>query len=189
MPSKKERPSQSQTLCAIVKAQAELFHDDEGAVFANIAESGHFEFYPVNSTGFKRWLRNQFYQLEGKPPSAQALSDALGTIEGIGQFNGERVKTFVRVGEVYGSLCLDLCDQYWQTVVINENESGLHHYSPVRFIRSKGMLPLPEPSAGRVLLGTAWGGRTAYALNGRTGATLWRDRPARPMSTFSTPAP
>ena len=150
MPSKKERPSQSQTLCAIVKAQAELFHDDEGAVFANIAESGHFEFYPVNSTGFKRWLRNQFYQLEGKPPSAQALSDALGTIEGIGQFNGERVKTFVRVGEVYGSLCLDLCDQYWQTVVINENESGLHHYSPVRFIRSKGMLPLPEPSAGSV---------------------------------------
>jgi len=133
-----------------VKAQTELFHDDEGAVFANIAESGHFEFYPVRSTGFTRWLRNEFYSLEGKPPSAQSLNDALGTVEGLGQFKGERVKTYVRVGEVYGSLCLDLCDQYWQTVLINENECGIHYYSPVRFIRSKGMLPLPEPSAGSV---------------------------------------
>lgn len=150
MPNKKERPSQSQTLCAIVQAQAELFHDDEAAVFAGIPENGHFEFHPVRSTGFSRWLRNQFYQLEGRPPSAQALNDALGTIEGIGQFQGERTKTFVRVGEVYGTLCLDLCDEFWRAVGINEKESGLHNISPVHFIRSKAMLPLPEPRAGSI---------------------------------------
>jgi hypothetical protein len=150
MSNKKERPSQSQTLCAIVRAQAELFHDDEGAVFAGIPERGHSEFHPVRSSGFTRWLRNQFYLLEGKPPSAQALNDASGTIEGIGQFQGERTKTFVRVGEVYGTLCLDLCDEFWRAVGINEKECGLHNISPVHFIRSKGMLPLPEPRAGSI---------------------------------------
>ncbi len=150
MPTKKEHPSQSQTLCAIVQAQAGLFHDDEGAVFAGIPEKGHFEFHPVRSSGFSRWLRNQFYLLEGKPPSAQALNDALGTIEGIGQFQGEKTKTFVRVGEVYGTVWLDLCDEFWRAVVINEKECGLYNVSPVHFTRSKGMLPLPEPSAGSI---------------------------------------
>jgi hypothetical protein len=146
----KERPSQSQTLCGIVKAQAELFHDDEGAVFAGVPENRHFEFHEVRSSGFTRWLRNQFYLLEGKPPSAQALNDALGTVEGIGQFQGEKAKTFVRVGEHYGTVFLDLCDEFWRAVVTNEKESGLLTMSPVHFVRSKGMLPLPEPRAGSI---------------------------------------
>ena len=150
MRNKKERPSQSQTLCAIVQAQAGLFHDDEAAVFAGIPENGHFEFHPVRSSGFTRWLRNKFYLLEGKPPSAQALNDALGTVEGIGQFQGDKTKTYVRIGEIYGTVCLDLCDEFWRAIGINDKEFGTHNFSPVHFIRSKGMLPLPEPRAGSV---------------------------------------
>jgi hypothetical protein len=54
----------------------------------------------------------------------------------------------VRVAECDGNIYLDLCNSSWQVVEITSEGWQIIDESPVRFRRSRGMLPLPMPQAG-----------------------------------------
>ena len=56
----------------------------------------------------------------------------------------------MRIAEHDGAVYLDLCNDKWEQVKIAEKgwEVIASAKSPVRFVRAKGMLPLPEPQAG-----------------------------------------
>jgi hypothetical protein len=55
---------------------------------------------------------------------------------------------FVRVGEADNKLYLDLCDKAWRAVEIDGDGWRVIDKPPVRFRRSSGMTPLPEPERG-----------------------------------------
>ena len=88
--------------------QAEYFHTPEGEAYALIPLDGHHETRRVKSPTFRRRLVKLFFDLNDKPPSHQALQDALGVIESTDQFRGDACQVFTRVAALNDAVYLDL---------------------------------------------------------------------------------
>lgn len=141
------RKNQSQLLieCA---ATTELFHTSEGEAFASFPVRDHRETWPLRGKAFRRWLTHQFYLKFEKPPSPQALQDAIGVLEARAQYDSPGAEVFIRVAPVDNGICIDLCNESWEAVLITPAGWEVVAHPPVRFRRSKGMLPLPRPDLG-----------------------------------------
>jgi 5S rRNA maturation endonuclease (ribonuclease M5) len=141
--------TQAQALIRLA-AEAVLFHDVERRACATVPVGDHQETLPVRSSDFKRWLVRAFYRTREKPPSATALSDALGLIEAKAIFDGPELPVQVRVAELAGNIYLDLCNPQWEAVEVTpEGWSVLPSDKvPVKFRRARGMLALPRPVRG-----------------------------------------
>lgn len=147
--------SMATRLVAMVESDPgiELFHtpgghDSEGYVSITVGE--HRETWPINSRAFKRWLSRQFYKAEERTPGGQALNDALGVLAGKAINEGDERQVYVRVAEHDGAIYLDLADAHWRVVKVTAAgwTTIPSTACPVRFIRRRGMLPLPEPASG-----------------------------------------
>jgi hypothetical protein len=143
------RASQADKL-VLLAAGMEFFHSPgaDPIAFVSFARDGHRETWPVNSTGFKEYLARLYYGQYAKAPSASALKDAAAVLAGRGKFDGPARPVAVRVGEHEGVLYLDLCDADWRVVKVSADGWGVVTDPPVRFVRRRGMLPLPVPLAG-----------------------------------------
>jgi hypothetical protein len=149
------RKSQATQLVELVEEDedVELFHtpgghDSEG--YARVTVDQHRETWSLNSKAFKRWLARRFFLSRGKAPGSQALSDATNVLAGRAVHEGEEHDVHVRVAEHGGAIWLDLADERWRAVAITA--SGWRVVDgdqvPVRFVRKRGMLPLPIPVHG-----------------------------------------
>jgi hypothetical protein len=143
---------QSQATLLVALAQdAELFHtpgghDSDG--YATLAVNGHRETWPVNSKGFRRWLSKRYYDTHGRTPGSQAVQDALNVIAGQAVYEGPEYEVAVRLAEQDGSVWLDLADRDWHAVRVGPDGWAVLPECPVRFVRKRGMLALPEPARG-----------------------------------------
>jgi hypothetical protein len=129
---------------------AELFHSQGGdsEPYATIAIGSHRETWPVNSKGFRRYLSRLFYQSEEKAPCSQAMQDALGVLGAKAMFDGVAQDIAVRIGQADDRIYLDLADESWRCVEIAPTGWRIIQNGPVKFVRRRGMLPLPEPVRG-----------------------------------------
>lgn len=144
---KKQTPGQAEVLVKLA-ADADLFHSPDGSAYATLRVGKHRETRPVLSAGLKGWLRHAFYETEGKPPSAQALADAVGMLEARAQFDGAEIPVAVRVGAHGERLYIDLGDRTWRAAEVDSHGWRVVAEPPVRFVRSAVTLALPEPAPG-----------------------------------------
>src|SRR6516165_1815869 len=136
---------QADILIEIAK-RGELFHSPDGVAYADIYRNGHRETYPVRSGDFRKWLSLCYYrENDHSAPNKDALSSAIGVIEAQATFDGQEHRVAVRIGGHDGRIYLDLCNDAWQAIEIDAGGWRLADQSPIRFIRSSGMLPLPPP--------------------------------------------
>jgi hypothetical protein len=144
-----EKKSQAQRLVELVPDEA-LFRSTDGeTALVTITMNAHRETWPTRSKGFRRWLVGCFYLAEGKPPSAQALTDALGALEARAQFSGRVHPVHVRVGgHDNGAIYLDLVNTEWEAVEITTTGWRVVSDPPLKFRRARGMQALPRPIAG-----------------------------------------
>jgi hypothetical protein len=142
-----QHDSQATQLVALAEV-AELFHDAAGDAYATVAIDGHRETYPIRAKGFRRWLARAYYERHEKAPGSQALQDALSVLDGRAQYDGPELPVFTRLGEHAGAVYLDLADDTWEAVAITAEGWRVTDHPPVKFRRSRGMLPLPHPLAG-----------------------------------------
>jgi hypothetical protein len=142
-----QRDSQATQLAALAEA-AELFHDAAGDAYATVIIDGHRETYAVRTKGFRRWLARAYYERHEKAPGSQALQDALSVLDGRAQYDGPELPVFTRLGEHAGAVYLDLGNEKWEAVAITAEGWRVTDHPPVKFRRSRGMLPLPHPLAG-----------------------------------------
>jgi hypothetical protein len=148
-PPKEKSKSTAASLVKLAQAQtSEFFHDQEGTAYAYASIDGHHETHKIRSRRFKNWLRGQFYAATKGAPNSQALDDSLGVLEAQAIFTGEKRQVFVRLAAKDDKLYLDLADQAWRAVEISASGWRVIEDPPVRFLRSKGMLPLPQPAEG-----------------------------------------
>lgn len=138
----------AQTLVAIAQLARVFRAQDLETVYATIAVNGHAETWPIRSKGFRRWLVGQYYRVEGKPPGAQAVADALGAIEARAQYEGAVHPVHVRVAGTAEAIYLDLADEAWRAVEVTAEGWRIVPEPPVKFRRPRGMLPLPAPVRG-----------------------------------------
>ena len=127
---------------------AELFHDRHDTTYANILVGGHRETHRLRTRGFRRWLAQRFYDVNGKAPGGQALQDALDVLDGQAMHGGPEAPVAVRLAESDGRIYLDLCNDRWEAVEIDAQGWRVVSEPPVRFRRPKGMQPLPTPLRG-----------------------------------------
>src|SRR5262249_6837663 len=126
----------------------ELFHADIDEAFANIAVGDHVETWNVRTKGFRHWLSHAYYLKYQKAPSSQAMQDALNVMVGRAMHDGKQIAVHTRVAQHDGKLYLDLADTKWRAVEITPTGWSIIHKVPVKFIRSRGMLAIPEPVRG-----------------------------------------
>lgn len=143
---------QSAILVELAKDVYTFESDGDETIYASFFLNDHFENWPIRSNKFKMWLSGKFYFDQGLPPSNQALADAILTIEAKTLFNEQKEKVYTRVTRTENSLYIDLCCKRWSAVEITPRGWKIIDNPPVKFRRSKGMLPLPAPVRGGNLL-------------------------------------
>ena len=144
MTGKKE--PQAQVLIKQATAASDLFKGSDGHAYALIGfPRGHQETHRVRSSSFRQFLQYLFFRTEGKPPSSQALQNALGTLEAVALYEGHEEDVFLRLGERDGVLYLDLANSSWEAVEITADGWTVRRDHGVRFRRTKGMKSLDWP--------------------------------------------
>jgi hypothetical protein len=144
-PEKKK--SQADTLIGI-GLRAELFRTPDDEPHATIERDGHLETHRLKSSSFRDYLKSRHFQETGKAPSAQATQDALDTLAGFAYESGIRHETHLRISSTADAVYLDLGDDKWRAVEITPQGWKIVDRAPVKFIRARGVLPLPEPQRG-----------------------------------------
>jgi hypothetical protein len=140
------------------------FHNPEREAYATVQiETGHQETYPLRSRNYGLWLRREFHRRERKRMEEEgrtnnedkplifpqrALGDVVSHFESLALFEGPEEEVYVRVAAKHGMIYVDLCDKAWRAVEISVDGWRVipSEAVPVKFVRSKGMLPLPEPT-------------------------------------------
>jgi hypothetical protein len=128
--------------------ESELYHTPDGKPYARTAVNGHMEDWPTNSKAFRDSLAHAFYRQYSSTPNAQAIKDAITTLDGYARFEGAEHVVDVRVAGDDQCVYLDLANLKREVIEITPLGWKVLSQSPVRFWRPAGMLPLPTPVTG-----------------------------------------
>jgi hypothetical protein len=147
-----ESNTHSQLLLSIAREEAELFRDPKGEPYATFAvgagDDMRFVTARIDDAAFTEWWRYRFYDAKGKPPSAQAVSDAKKQLKASARYDGGRREVHLRVASHDGAIYIDLADDSWHAVRVTERTWSIVQNPPVKFRRPAGMKPLPRPVRG-----------------------------------------
>jgi hypothetical protein len=133
-----------------VRAEVELFHAPDKRAYADVRHKDRRETWDLRGKGFKRWMRYQHRQIIGPESSLSdsALSQVIQDLESDAFYEGDEREVFVRVGEHDGKIYIDLGDESWSAIEIDESGWRIDKEPPTRFRRTAGMLQLPMPERG-----------------------------------------
>jgi hypothetical protein len=146
---KPKGPSQATVLADIAFEKcAELFRTPDGVSHADLRLDGHRETWPVKSTGFRHWLRGEYFKKTKSAVNGEALATALDLVDATAQFGGNERPVHLRAAEHGGRYYVNLCNKAWEAVEISPDGWKVVDEPPVRFVRRAGMLSLPTPVSG-----------------------------------------
>jgi hypothetical protein len=146
--SHKGKPKSQASVLVEVALDADFFHRGDAYAYATIPVNGHRETWAVKSRGFRDWLSMRFYESEGSIPNAQAIQDALNTLQGVARYDGAKFEVHTRLAAKDGCIWLDLCDDDWRVVRISADGWDVVREAPIKFRRTRGMRALPLPVKG-----------------------------------------
>ncbi|MBL8800450.1 MAG: hypothetical protein JNN27_00520 [Planctomycetes bacterium] len=131
----------------------ELFHtpgQHDADAYATVRRDGHYETWPVRSHAFRLLAVRMFREHEQRVPAANAVADAINTVEANALFDGAERAVAMRVAGHQGEVWIDLVDDDWRAVRVTERgwEIVGSDKTPVKFVRKRGMQALPTPVAG-----------------------------------------
>ena len=144
-----KEPTVADMLVQIAFDEAELCHDRNQGAFASVLVDGHWETSPVRSRGFRLWLRRRLREEHERSAYSDALGTAVEEVEAKALFEAPEAEAHVRLASHEGAIWLDLADDEWRTVrITSRGWDVVSDKAPVRFIRPRGLLPLPVPERG-----------------------------------------
>ncbi len=146
--SLKEKMLRAQRLFGLESSR--LFHTPDYVPYAVIEVRNHFEIWPIRTEKFKLSLARLFLQTTGKLPCTAVIKKASEELEWLALLVGQKREVFVRLAKVDGAIYIDLVNSEWEQVKITGTgwEVIPCIESPVRFIRTPGMLELSRPVQG-----------------------------------------
>ena len=141
------QPSHATRLVDLVtQSRIELFNDEDGFGYAFMRFPDHCETWPIRSDGFRQWLSYQFFVLYAQAPHAQAVQDALNTLEGRARFNAPQQTVSTRATAHENRIVIDVGDGQWSVIEVDQDGWRVKANDTVRFLRPRGMRPLPIPT-------------------------------------------
>lgn len=146
-PGDDDKQSQASLLVKFVEQRFELFHDQNKDVFAKDRKTG--EVRSLGARQFRDCLQAGFYLDTGKSPRDQSIREALGTLAGLGRFQGEFLPIHLRTAGADGEYFLDLAvTGSSRAVRIRPGAWEIVESPAAMFVRPESMQPLPDPVAG-----------------------------------------
>lgn len=154
-------PKPTEVLIRYAREGGEFFHTAEMEPYVTALVGEHRETFHLKSRSYKLWLRHEYYRrlkLEAEGAGEEqtgtpvfprnALDDVLNTLEAVALFESPEMAVHIRVAGSAGRIYIDLCDELWRAVEVSADGWRVvaSEEIPVRFIRTKGMLALPEPA-------------------------------------------
>ncbi len=140
-----EAPTQGAILLGILD-EADLWHDQDKVGFATFKRDGHRESVRLKSKRFKEWLNWRFHTETGKAPAREAIKGVIANAEARAFYDGTEHRSWIRVAEHEGRIYLDLGDDAWTIIEIDETGWRVVKDPSVRFRRGGGQaLPMPVP--------------------------------------------
>ncbi len=158
---KQGRTSKADMLIELVRGKGTFFHNADDEVFVSFqvphidTETGeetgqHFETWNIRSRGFKNWASHLFYTTHETTPSDSGISEAIDTLSGLGQFEGEEIEVNLRYAFHDEKIYIDLGCKHWKIIEVSTGGYKVieSQNAPVKFIRSNIFRPLPVPEDG-----------------------------------------
>ncbi|MDH3672663.1 MAG: hypothetical protein OES46_16145 [Gammaproteobacteria bacterium] len=136
--------SQATKLVELCKG-LEFFHSDDGEAYVTLKRSDHRETWSLRSKDFRDYLALKFYRRHRRTPGGLTIDEALRTLSGKARFDGAQRPIALRVAGRNDTIYLDLCNARWQAVEITATGWRVVD-PPVRFVRRRGMVTLPQPT-------------------------------------------
>ena len=133
---------------------AELFRTPDGHPYASILVGGHMETHHVTGQAFADYLRAAHFRLHGSAPSGLAIRNVVDHAAAIARYDSPEYPVWLRVAEYDDRLYLDLCDDWWRVVEIDQTGWRIVSDPPVRFRRPGPAQALPVPEKGDGYLNT-----------------------------------
>lgn len=127
--------------------ELDLFHTPEGSAYATMKAIPRATCTLTGKLA-KQYLRRLCYIRENTAPSGAVIQTAINTLESLANFVGAKCPVFTRLAGHDGNIYLDLGDENWRAVRVGPEGWIMVEDCPVRFQRSRGMLPLPVPHRG-----------------------------------------
>lgn len=148
-PADAPRRSQATRLVDLALAAGiELWHSPTGDPYVTLPAEGHREHHRLNAGAVRDWLARRHHAETSGVPGSQAIADALTVLSGQARYDGAEHTTAVRLGGGHEAVYLDLGDLTWRAVEVTAEGWRIVTDPPMRFVRSRGMLALPEPVRG-----------------------------------------
>lgn len=123
----------------------EFFHTPDKVPYIVIKRDNHFENWPLESRVVRDYLARYLYEITESAPSSQTLQDVLTVLRGKALFSGGEEAVYIRLAEFDDKIYLDIGDSEWNVIEISAKGWRIVKESPIRFVRSRGMLALPLP--------------------------------------------
>ena len=144
-----QRESHSTRLIGLAHEEGcEFFHTPDEEAYATVRHDGRQENYAVRGRTFRDWLARLFYEREAEAISSKAIKEAVSVLEAEALYEGPEHPVFIRVAERNGAIYLDLANPAREAAKITAEGWRILSNPAVRFVRPKGMLPLPRPKRG-----------------------------------------
>lgn len=145
---KKSQATQAVEL--IANSDAELWHSPSGDPFVTVTVEHHDEHHALGSKAFRDLVSRRYWLAEGKSIGTAALQDAINTLSGMARFAGQEYVLAGRIVHHDGAVLVDLGDANWRALRIDGAGYRVVESAdvPVKFRRSRAILPLPVPEPG-----------------------------------------
>jgi hypothetical protein len=127
----------------------ELWHDPDGRGWITVVREGGSEHLRIGSDPFRKWASKKYYDTTTRPPTANALKEALLVLEARAVYDAAEHRTFVRIAGDDGHIYIDLADEQRRIVDVDASGWRMVRVAPVRFHRPRGIHALPIPVTER----------------------------------------
>lgn len=127
----------------------QFFHDERKRGFISVpTEAGGALTYAISSSSAAAVLQQAYYTLTGRALKEAARTEVTALLEARAKFDGPCETVFTRIGRLGLDVVIDLGGVDGRVVHITAAGYQVLNRSPVRFVRTAGMLELPEPVSG-----------------------------------------
>ena len=116
--SQGDQQTAAETLISFAE-ELELFHTPTEVPYAVLPVNGHREIWSLRSSTFRTWLVGRYFALTSRGAPSEALKTALGTLEAMARFEGDKREVHTRIASHEGSIYIDIGDEAWQAVEID----------------------------------------------------------------------
>lgn len=146
----KSQDTQRDRVYRDIRDKLRLWHTDDDRTFASVEVDGHTEHYRIGSRSFRFLVRRAATTTEDKLVGKAAIDEAIDYLD-LSALKGPQYDAHIRAAEYEGCIYIDLVDDRWRAVEITDQDWSVIDNPPVRFVRSRGMQPIPEPERGGLL--------------------------------------